>query len=210
MNCDLTHLSNSNDRIKTNILLSLITKYSNFKSHQRSHRTLIRNSTLTNSPAYVPRYLSPYNLAPLNSNRRATVEIYTIRDSSLSTPKSKNSAYSIDQLLTLQNIFSRIADSYSHTAWVRMKKEPEISIIVIRQFWLDCYVCDSGFYKKLMKPIQTKDWVNSELFVKSFEEVHSQPNWRFFPSKKVIQNTKLTLLNQKLLCKNLFSFLLRY
>ena len=87
------------------------------------------------------------------------------------------------------------------TFWVRGEEEKEINIVLIKQFWFDCYVCDSVLYGLIMKPIQHKEWVNSEHFEMCFQEIHNENRWGLFSSKKLMNSTKSSFFKQKSLCK---------
>ena len=191
----------SDDAIQRTVSL-LLTKYSYFKRQRSFRRSKARIPTIVNSPVYLPRYLSPYDISNTKNSRRSILEIYSVGDGGRrNTPKGKSSSYSIDQVLTIQNIFTTLAGSYRNTFWVRGERELEISIIIIKQFWLDCSVCDSVFFGLIMKPIRNKEWINYESFLMCFEEIHNDYKWGIFSSKKSLNNMKSGLFKQKSLCK---------
>ena len=184
-------------------------KYAFYKSNYFITRRTSRKSTLVKSPVYVPRYLSPFQANSVQGSRRHTIELYSIRNSSVrTTPKSDTNAYTLDQYLTIQNVFNKLVNTYENTAWVRETCDKEINITLIKQFWLDSSVCDQGFFNLLLISLKDKVWINSESFTKSFNELHSEPTWNIFSPKRLASSKNEKFVIQKTLCKSYFSLFL--
>lgn len=140
------------DSIILNKLLLLLTKYCNLKSkidfliHPKNKRKRlhVRRSSSFSSFKDLPetsKISLNLNFYPENQARNSS------RSTSCSSSYDKcKYVYTIDQYWTLDTIFSSMIDRYKAKTWVRnYNTNPEAHICIVRQFWLDCYVCDQTF-----------------------------------------------------------------
>jgi hypothetical protein len=132
---ELLVLSKSKDDTLLNRLVYLLNRHTYYKALRYFPQRTTKTFLSIHSPISFQRYLSPCATFSMLSSRRSAIEINSIRDFSLKlTPKSKTSAFSIEQSSTIQNIFSKIENSYSKTDWVKSSPEPEVHKTMIKQF----------------------------------------------------------------------------
>ncbi|CAG9311242.1 unnamed protein product [Blepharisma stoltei] len=107
--------------------------------------------------------------------------------------------YSIDQCWTIDLVFSEIYSNYKKTTYVRsLSGDQEVHIVAIRQFFLDCYVCDQFFLNMLMSPISNLIWVKNEDFFKAIEGANKNSPY-FLSIKKFGKERKRIFQLQRML-----------
>lgn len=102
----------------------------------------------------------------------------------------------------MENCFFTIRDMYLGTELTRVINDTtEIHMVVVKQYWFDCCVSFQIFLNMLMAPIQHKEWINSDDFLKSMEAVHQKNVFRGFFSEKQDKKLSSMMRYQKILCK---------
>ncbi|CAG9321449.1 unnamed protein product [Blepharisma stoltei] len=190
-------------------LLFLVTKYESLKS------TIAFQSNISNKrrrPNH--RRSSSYsNLKDLicikdnNSDLGSSCDTVESRSKTKNSPNGSNNydflpklrySYTFDQYWTMDNIFFSLVEKYKSKNWVRnYPNNPEIHIVVIRQFWLDCNVCDQLFWHILSAPLGSSTWINGELFIRAIENLHETSNWNIFTYKFIGKKYRKTYKAQK-------------
>lgn len=174
------------------------------KSKYSVKRRLTRHQTGGGPVCLYGRHVSPLQLS-LNFTKRNSVELNHARPGSLrSTPKAKTSPFTIEQTLTLHNIFNKLADDYNDTAWVKKSKDSsncEISVVLLKQYLLDCWVYDARLFSLLQSPVRNQSWLTPDTFIKCHEEIHIGSSWTIFQNRKLKHSERDNMMKQKLLCK---------
>lgn len=102
---------------------------------------------------------------------------------------------------TIENVFKSLVLKYKGTSWLKEVSQPELHIVALKQFWLDCYVSDQLFMKLLFNSLPEKLWITEYGFTCTIESVQRASAFTFFSlrryDKKIQKNSKL----KKLICK---------
>ncbi|OMJ85311.1 hypothetical protein SteCoe_13407 [Stentor coeruleus] len=184
-------------------LHDLLNRVLTVKSKYNIKRKLTRYSTSKGSFCLYGRHTSPLQLS-LNFTKRNSVESsHNTRPNSLRcTPKAKTNPFNIEQTLTLRNIFNKLVDDYNNTAWVKNLKGSnncEISVVLLKQYLLDCWVYDARLFSLLQSPVRSQSWLNSDTFIKCHEEIHIGSSWTIFQNRKIKNSERDNMMKQKLL-----------
>ena len=114
MDSCLLFASLEDDEKKIDKLSKCLAKYAFYKSKIPSKRETGRRNRAAISPVYVTRYFSPNET--YSGSRRRGFGIPEIRKSSLlSSPRNDTAKYTLDEYLTIQNVFNKLVKTYEHT-----------------------------------------------------------------------------------------------
>ena len=192
-------LSKSNDEKKKNFLLIELNKYivqkKNLKSPPKSTRGL---SILHSSTLHKVIKISRDNSS--DSQRQKVHQIPITRHHTHRSPVHKMNGYAIDESLLLQNVFKKIAETYPAFSSIKETTDLELHVSVLKQFWLDCCVCESYFFNQLMEGLCKRNWVNCDLFLKAFNEIQSRILFSEISSDRLKSGRSFNLRVQKNLC----------
>jgi hypothetical protein len=183
-----------NDHELATVLFEIIKKLRSFQPRQAGRRKTTRKLTSSSSlkllHAQTTKHISQYS--PVEGYRRVSLK---------ASPRNNSSPYSLDQVLTLTNVFQQLGSFYQETAWVRNSNRLEIHTVLLKQFLLDCYMSDQKLFQCILEPVKNKLWMTSEDFLKCIEELHMGYRWKFFASRKIKKLENRNIQKQKLLCK---------
>lgn len=135
-----------------------------------------------------------------NSKRRNT-QIYLSRGSIQLTPQSRSSSLEIELLLYYQNVFSKLYDQYHNTSMVQHEIEKSCNILVLKQFFLDCCVCESGFFLGLINPIKSKTWVTADDLILALLAVQNKGSNGIINNRLIKKSEGQTSVQQSI-CKS--------
>lgn len=199
MEVNIEFLSNTDEDFIKNSILVLLSTYAHLKKHSKKplHH---RNGIKLSKPSTQVYKLQKIPFETVNESKKSGVPYHKRFISK--TPKGKVSSISIDQLILLKNVFEKIGENYSQTSLTRYETEREISISAIKQFWIDCFICDHRLMHLLMQTISDKKWVKCEDFIKCFENFQTDLMYNASPSKNQfdVNKKKKDLEIKKLLC----------
>lgn len=186
-----------------NLIQHLISKFSKIRKVKQLSRKISKKLTNSSSLKLFHNISQVGNFSNLSAKRSSVELSFARKTLTRATPKSKSSPYSIDQILTLNNIFNKIVESYDQTTWVRRSSTcyTEIHVVLFKQFLFDCYLTDQTLLTIILEPLNKSLWMGSECFVKCLEEIHSGARWKFFASKRVKKLENNNLHKEKLICK---------
>ena len=106
----------------------------------------------------------------------------------------------IDIDFTIESVFKKLIQAYSGTTWCKEEPRPQIHIVALKQFWLDCYMCDSNSMELLMDSLPNKIWINVEGFFKTVETATKTSSYTIFSFKRYDKKLQTNFLIKKLLC----------
>mmetsp|Transcript_22926 Transcript_22926/g.22655 ORF Transcript_22926/g.22655 Transcript_22926/m.22655 type:complete len:175 (+) Transcript_22926:310-834(+) len=97
-------------------------------------------------------------------------------------------------------VFESIYEKYKNYSWSRLNaEEREVHIAVLKQFWLDCYICDQTFLNLLLSPLKNKLWINYDSFAESLRGIHKTNIFHMLTLGMHGKKAKKIFLIQKLL-----------
>lgn len=186
-----------------NILKSLLSSFTRTRKQREYKRKLSRKLTNSNSLKLFHNIPHTENSSNPAVKRLSVESVFSKRLSTRATPRSKSSPYSIDQVLTLYNIFNKLTEAYGQTTWVRRSSNfySEIHVVLFKQFLFDCFLADKNLFSLILEPLSNSLWMGSDIFVTCLEEIHLGARWKFFASKRVKKNENNNLHKEKLICK---------
>lgn len=188
----LSTCSDDSLRLKILILLKKFTFYKTSRSPPKLTKTLTFSSHQLSS-----RYRR--NSRELESRRKT--DPYSAKKSFNWTTQSRSSFYEIEGSLLIKNVFNKLFENYRLTQWIKNDLEKQCSPLIVKQFFLDCFVYESLFLNLICSPIENKNWVSCEEFHDCFENIQS-PNANFLHTKnRVISKKNGNFATQKLICK---------
>ena len=77
-----------------------------------------------------------------------------------------------------------------------------LHIVALKQYWLDCYVCDLEMMNLLTDSLPNKIWINLEGFFKVIEAAQRTHMHHFLSPKRYEKKSRLSFLVKKMLCKD--------
>lgn len=117
------------------------------------------------------------------------------------TSQARTSCYEIEASLLIKNVFNKLFSSYQSSEWTNNELEKQCSPLIIKQFFLDCFVGEASFFKALCRPIEKKNWVSCEDFQECFDSIQLRDK-RFLMQKNRVNGEKNEdSYVQKLICK---------
>lgn len=186
------HYTEESLRFEVNRLLKKFNYYKSFRSPPKTIRHLPNNSHQLSL-----RYRR--NSREFESRRKTTPN--SAKKFPLLTSQPRNSFYEIEASLSIKNVFNKLFDSYQPSQWTNNELEKQCSPLIIKQFFLDCYVGELSFFKALCQPLENKNWISCEDFHESFESIQSRDNRFLVKKNRVNGDNNQNSYVQKLICK---------
>jgi len=195
MDCILKSLSTCTD---DSLRLEILTLLKKFTFYKTSHSPPKPAKTLTPTSHQLT---SRFRRNSREFENRRNTDPYSAKKSFNWSTYSRASSYEIEGSLLIKNVFNKLFENYRFTQWAQNDMEKKCSPLIIKQFFLDCFIYQSSFFYTISLPILNKDWVSCEEFQECFENIQS-PNTSFLPTKnRVIPKKKENFTIQKLICK---------
>lgn len=116
--------------------------------------------------------------------KRRNTQTFSSRGPTQRIPQNRSSSSSleIELLLYFQNVFNKLYEINQNTCMVRHDIEKSCNILIIKQFFLDCCVCESRFFIDLIIPIKSKTWVTADDLIVALLAVQFKGDNFFIPN----------------------------
>lgn len=111
----------------------------------------------------------------------------------------KNSDKDLSSII--ESVFNKLVVQYSTTTWCKGEENKMLHIVALKQFWLDCYICDCNLMGLMYESLPNKIWVNIEGFYKSVEAARRANSHTIFSLKRFDKKIQKNFLIKKMLCK---------
>ena len=116
-------------------------------------------------------------------SKRRNTQTFSSRGPIQRIPQNRSSSsIEIELLLYFQNVFNKLYEINQNTSMVRHDIEKSCNILIIKQFFLDCYVCESRFYLDLINPIKSMTWITADDLVVALLAVKIKGDNTLIPS----------------------------
>ena len=187
-------LSDKEKKESINLLLKRISRY---KTNRGFNRKKSKRLTSSSSLKFLHRQTHDFSLSSeklLKGDRRTSLKL---------SPRASSSPYSPEQILTLNSVFMKIAETFKDTSWVKgqVGSTQEIHLVLLKQFLLDCGIAGSKLFACMVEPVRGKNWIGAEDFVKCAEELHLGYKWKFFATSRIKKHENENIRKQKHICK---------
>lgn len=179
-------LSDNTHNIQTLIQLKkLISRFANLKEYNcirarrfTRRRTYRRKSSSVSDPAFIHSDVNKsVDLTMALTNRKPKRNNLSLSISEISFQKHLDNIYTEKQYSLISISFISLIEKYKATSWVKIQSNEHLAhIVIIKQFFLDCFVCENSFWTFLIDPMFETTWIDLSLFIKCLENIQERNN----------------------------------
>ena len=136
-----------------------------------------------------------YSLAVPRSVERSNTAFMTMNDQNFLRQNCRKKEFRMENTFNVLQEIAKEAGLYRITSNVS-----EIHIVIVKKYWFDCCVSFQIFFNVLLAPVQGKEWVSCEDFMRCMEAIHQKNVFRGFFSEKQDKKLSNMMRFQKFLC----------